>query len=170
MNIRPFRAGGTSLRASLTARDAFMYLVMFVALYVAAYGLGQLLYGLINTALPDPTRPDWWHDRVAESIRWAIAMIVVGGPVFFLMVRANERTIARHPAMRTSPVRRWLTYLTLVVAAGILIGDAITSIYTLLSGDLTTRFVLKALVLAGIAGGVFLHYLRDLRRDEEDDE
>ncbi len=144
-----------------------MYLVMFVALYVAAFGLGQLLYGLIDTAFPDTARPEWWSTRVAESIRWAIAMLVVGGPVFFLMVRANERSFAKHPAMRTSPVRRWLTYLTLVVAAGILIGDAITSIYRLLSGDLTTRFALKALVLAGIAGGIFVHYLRDLRRDEE---
>jgi hypothetical protein len=155
-------------RPSLTARDAFTYLVMFAALYVAAFGLGQLLYGLIDVGFPAPERNEWWSNRVTQSIRWAIAMLAVGGPVFVLMVRANERSVARYPAMRTSPVRRWLTYLTLAVASALLIGDAITLIYRFLSGDFTIRFGLKALTLAGISGGVFLHYLRDLRRDEEE--
>jgi uncharacterized membrane protein YpjA len=36
----------------------------------------------------------------------------------------------------------------------------------LLGGELTTRFILKVLVAAVIAGTVFGYYLRDLRRDE----
>lgn len=155
-------------RPSLTARDAFTYLVMFAALYVAAFGLGQLLYGLIDLGFPAPEHNEWRRDWVAQSIRWAIAMLAVGGPVFVLMVRSNERAVRRNPAMRTSPVRRWLTYLTLAIVSGVLIGDAITLIYRFLSGDFTIRFGLKALTLAGISGGVFLHYLRDLRRDEQD--
>jgi len=155
-------------RPSLTARDAFHYLVLFGSLYVAAFGLGELLYGLINSAFPDPAWNDTWDDRIATAIRWAIAKLVVASPIFLLMVRSNAKALVRYPAMRTSPVRRWLTYLTLAIVSGILIGDAITLLYRVLSGELTVRFGLKALALAAISGGIFFHYMRDLKRDERE--
>jgi hypothetical protein len=52
-----------------------------------------------------------------------------------------------------------LTYLTLSVASGILIGDFITLVYYLLSGELTIRFILKVLTVAAIAGGAFAYHL-----------
>ena len=63
-------------------------------------------------------------------------------------------------------MRRWLTYLTLFVAAGFLIGDVTGVVYNLLGGEITTRFALKVLTVATIAGAVFGHLVRDLRRDE----
>ena len=56
--------------------------------------------------------------------------------------------------------------MTLVIAAGALIGDTTTLVYNLLGGELTLRFVLKVLVVAFIAGGIFGYYLWDLRREE----
>jgi hypothetical protein len=64
-------------------------------------------------------------------------------------------------------VRRWLTYLTMFVAASILIGDVISLVYTVLGGELTVRFVLKVLTVGAIAGSVFGYYMWDLRGDEE---
>jgi uncharacterized membrane protein (DUF106 family) len=65
-------------------------------------------------------------------------------------------------------VRRWLTYLTLFVSAGVLIADLVTMVYNVLGGELTTRFVLKVLVVGAIAGGVFWYYLTDLGVDEKE--
>jgi len=65
-------------------------------------------------------------------------------------------------------VRRWLTYLTLFVAALVLIGDFMAVVRGLLSGELVPRFLLKAAVVAAISGIVFRHYLDDLRRDESE--
>ena len=67
-----------------------------------------------------------------------------------------------------SAVRRWLTYLTLFVAAAVLVGDMIALVYNLLGGELTLRFVLKVLVAAVIAGTIFGYYLMDLRREEKE--
>ncbi len=71
------------------------------------------------------------------------------------MSRLIARDIAADPNKRYSKVRRWLTYLTLFFASGIIIGDVITLLYNLLGGEITIRFLLKALVVAFIAGTVF---------------
>ncbi len=63
-------------------------------------------------------------------------------------------------------MRRWLTYLTLFVAAGFLIGDVTGVVYNLLGGEVTTRFVLKVCTVGAIAGAVFAHLVGDLRKDE----
>lgn len=153
-------------RASVSAREAFLYLVMFATLYFFAYHLGSLLFDLINRAWPDAAEVG--YRGFGSSMRWATAAILISFPVFAYVSHYVARDVARHPIKRLSPVRRWLTYLTLFIAATILIGDMTTLLYNLLGGELTTRFVLKVLVVAAIAGSVFGYYLWDLRREEQD--
>ena len=99
-------------------------------------------------------------------MRWSISSLIVAFPVFVYVSWLAGRDIAADPNKRHSKVRRWLTYLTLFVASSVLIGDVISLIYSLLGGELTTRFVLKVLVVAFIAGTVFWYYLSDIRREE----
>ncbi len=151
----------------LIAREAFIYLVLFTTLYISAFNLGSLVFQFIDRAFPDPAiDPVVALERSREAIRWAISLLVVAFPVFVYVSWTNERAVQRDPARRLSKVRRWLTYLTLFVAAGILIGDVTGLVYTLLSGELTVRFVLKVLTIGVIAGSVFGYFTRDLRREE----
>lgn len=153
-------------RASLSAREAFAYLVLFSTLYFFAWNLGSLLFQLIQYALPDPADPDWKLVRLSGGIRWAISALVIAFPVFVFAAHRVSRDVDRHPIKRLSPVRRWLTYLTLFVAATVLIGDLTALVFNLLGGDLSLRFVLKVLVVGVIAGTVFGYYLWDLRQEE----
>lgn len=154
-------------RPYLSAREAFLYLVLFATLYVAAYHLGSLLFDLINRAFPDPAQTRYGFDY-GRSMRWSIASVIIAFPVFVFVARYLSRELARNPVKRLSAVRRWLTYLTLFVAAGVLIGDMIALVNNLLGGELTVRFVLKVLVAAVIAGTIFGYYLWDLRREEKE--
>lgn len=152
-------------RASLSAKEAFQYLVLFATLYFSAYHLGSLLFDLINRAFPDPAAPTRYA-FYGDSMRFSVAALLIAFPVFAWMARSLSIDVARHPIKRLSPVRRWLTYLTLFVAAGILIGDMTSLVYNLLGGEATPRFLCKVAVVAVIAGGVFYHYMHDLRREE----
>jgi hypothetical protein len=154
-------------RPYLSAREAFIYLVLFGTLYASAFNLGSLLFDFINRAYPDPSQAFESNDEyVRQSIRWSISWLVVAFPVFLYLSWLTERDIARDPMKRASKVRRWLTYLTLFSAACALLGDFATLLYNLLGGELTHRFLLKVLTVALIAGTAFIYYLRDLRLDE----
>ena len=154
-------------RPYLSPREAFLYLVLFSTLYLSAYHVGSLLFEFINRAFPDATDPVY-AGGVAQSMRWSVASLLIAFPVFLFVARHLGKDVARNPVKRLSAVRRWLTYLTLFVAATVLIGDLITLVYNLLGGALSTRFVLKALVVGVIAGTIFGYYLRDLRHEEQE--
>ncbi|MGB0133958.1 DUF5671 domain-containing protein [Dokdonella sp.] len=154
-------------RPQLSAREAFLYLVLFTALFLSAYHLGSLLFDLINRAWPDPAMNRSWRSP-DESIRWSIASILIAFPVFLFVARHLNRELTRSPVKRLSAIRRWLTYLTLFVAAGFLIGDLITLVFNTLGGELTIRFILKVIVAGLISGAIFGYYLWDLRQDERE--
>lgn len=151
-------------RPYLSAKEAFLYLVLFSTLYLSAFHFGSLHFDFINEAFPDAA--DHAFYRREDSMRWAAATLIIAFPVFLYMSRLVGRSLAKDPVKRLSPVRRWLTYLTLFIASGCLIGDLIALVYQLLGGEMTVRFLLKVLVVGAIAGIVFGYYLRDLRREE----
>ena len=151
-------------RPYLSAREAFQYLVQFTTLYVSAYNLGNLFFEIINRAFPDPADPPGDYTRMA--IRWSVSSLIVAFPVFLYVSWITNRAIQADHNKRASKVRRWLTYLTLFVAASFLIGDVTMLVYNVLGGELTGRFALKVLTVAVIAGMTFGYYLSDLRVDE----
>lgn len=152
-------------RAELSAREAFLYLVMFAALYLTAWYLGALLFELIEIAVPDPLEGRWRAESRGSSIRWSIASLVVGAPLYIGLAIKLAREMEADPVRRQSPVRQWLGHITLFIAALIVIGSLVTVIYSLLDGALTLRFALKTLVVAGIAGLIFGYYRADLGSD-----
>jgi type II secretory pathway pseudopilin PulG len=74
-----------------------------------------------------------------------------------------RRGYAANPERRMSPVRKWLTSATLFVAVAVLIGDGISLVTNVLGGEFTLRFLLKTLVVGGVAAGVVGCYLWDLK-------
>lgn len=150
-------------RASSSPKEAFFFLVMFSTLYGAAFAFGAMLFDLINLTLPQPGETASW---MIMSLRFGIAWTVVAFPIFLWMSGLIAREAVRNPGQRISPIRRWLTYLTLFVAATAIVANMIVLIVTFLEGDITLRFSLKVAIVAILAGGSFIHYLRDLSRDE----
>jgi len=154
-------------RASLSAREAFAYLVLFSTLYLVACSLGSLWFDFINLAWPDAVDDyGYWRRSIDDSLRWSVSALSIGFPVFAFVAHRVARDVARHPIKRLSPVRRWLTYLTLFLAATVLVGDMTVLVYNLLGGEISLRFAIKSLVVGAIAGTIFGYYLWDLRREE----
>ena len=148
----------------LYAREAFLYLVSFIALYVTAISFGVLVFGLIDYSFPDALDS---RDGISSEIgATAIASVVVAFPLYLFLTRWLGRLVAADPERRQSLVRRWLTYLTLVVGAGIILGDLIALLANVLTGDPTLRFALKAVSILAITGCIFGYYLWDMRQTE----
>ena len=152
-------------RYAHTARETFMYLLMFTALFIFAINLGSALFYLIEKALPD----DPTYGPHVSQIRWAVSLMIVSLPIFVFVSRRINRGVLEIPEKRRSKIRRWLTYLTLFIAASVIIGDSASLIYNFLSGELTLRFILKVLTIGAISGIAFSYYLQQLRRDEQEE-
>ena len=151
---------------STRPREAFLYVVMFMALFVSAFTLGAVLFRLIDLALPDPAGMP--REVIRELLRFSVSALVVASPVFAFVARVVRRGVEGQPGSRGSRIRLQLTYLTLFVASCVLVGAVTALVYSFLGGELTARFVLKSLTVTAIAGGAFGYYLRDLREAERD--
>lgn len=151
-------------KVSSSPREAFFHLTLFTALYIWASYFGALLFQYVNLAFPLPSEtPNDFFDE----IRWATAAIVAAFPVFLFMQKIINKEVAENPGLGISPVRRWLTYLTLFVAVVVLLTDLIFLVLRFLEGEITSRFVLKVLIVGSLAGSVVFYYLRELRKWEE---
>jgi hypothetical protein len=145
-------------RHSEQAREAFYYLLVFITLGTWSFALGSLFYDLIDRWLRDPVaQPAVEPFRYEVSL--ALASMIVAFPIFLYVSGSIAREVVRRPEALESGVRKWLTYLALAVAAAVLVSDAVWFLQQFLSGELTTRFLLHAIVLLVIAGGIFWYYL-----------
>lgn len=150
-----------------SARDAFLYLLNFGTLGTWTCSLGSLFFTLIDHWLPDPVA----HQRFLSlnmELSGSIASLLVAFPIYLLCTRFILRDVSAHPEKLESAVRKWLTYIALLIAAGVVIGDLITFLSYFLRGELTPRFVLKVLTVFVIAGGVFWYYLGSLQKPAGD--
>lgn len=134
------------------------------------WNFGHVLFEFIERAFPDVTQRRYGDSFSLDEVRWSVSALIIAFPVFLWTGNYIGKRLAVNPAGRLSPVRRWCTYLTLFIAVAVLIGDGITIVYNVLGGELTIRFVLKAVVVGGIATSALLYYLRDLRHEEKEHE
>ncbi len=151
-------------RPYVSAKDAFFYGLLFLMLGVSAFSLNNLFFALIHLSFPgeDPTITS----EEFSTIRWSIAALIFSFPLFIWISWFTARAVGKDFGKRRSAIRKTLTYLTLFIAALFVLGDLITLVFYLLSGDTTARFLLKVLSVASITGGIFGYYLKDVTADE----
>jgi hypothetical protein len=155
-----------SYRRSSSAKDAFLYLFCFSTLATWTLGLGSILFTLIDRWLPDPLVPTYYYRGAYYQMADALACVIIAFPVYLWVTSAILRELQLHPEKLESSVRKWLTYIALLIAAGIVIGDLITFLTYFLRGDLTARFVAKIAAVLVIAGGIFWYYFGSLRKTD----
>lgn len=150
-------------KPKVTPKDFFLWLGSMAALYVSVVSFITLLFNYINYAFPDVLEAGYYYDPYSGGIRFAIASLIVIFPVYLVLTRMLNQDIRRNPGKRDLWVRKWIIFLTLFAAGITLVVDLITLIYYFLEGDITTRFILKVLVVLIVIGAGFLYYLADLR-------
>ncbi len=162
---------GTSIPArkgsGTAAKDAFFYLLIFSTLATWTIALGALAFTLIDRWLADSLFSTPYNQGYdVYSAAASMASILVAFPVYLLVTKMVTREERQHPEKLMSPVRKWLTYMALVIAACIFIGDLIAALTYFLRGEITSRFLAKAFVVLAISGGIFFYYYGGVRRSE----
>ncbi len=144
-------------------RDVFLHLLAMVTLYWSAISFITLCHNVLNYLLPAVT--DYGYAGFTGSIRFAVSSLIIVFPIFIATSWFLNKIYNRETDVRESKIRKWLIYLTLFVTALVIIGDLVYTINVFLGGEVTLRFILKALSIIVVAGVVFGYYLDDVRRD-----
>ncbi|HXX20704.1 MAG TPA: DUF5671 domain-containing protein [Candidatus Acidoferrum sp.] len=151
-------------KRSGSAKDAFLYLLSFSTLATWTIGLGSIMFDLIERWIRDPLGPtNNYYQSGYYQMADSLACVLVAFPVYIFVMAYIVRTVEAHPEKRDSPVRKWLTYIALLIAAGIVVGDLIAFLTYFLRGELTARFVSKVATVLVLAGGVFWYYMGSLQ-------
>lgn len=149
---------------SSAAKHMFFYLLVLFTLSFCAIGVGQILFQVINAVFVETT---FQYDSAfsAELLRMGISFTLIAGPIYWLTTHIINRELFREHLNKDSAVRKWLTYLFLLISSFVVVGTLINLLNGFLGGELTVKFLLKSLVVFVIAGLIFGYYAYDIRRE-----
>ncbi len=143
-------------------RDVFLHLLSIVTLYIGLVSLVVLLFQYINYSFPDELGRSFW--RLTDVVRRSMASLIVAWPVYLGVQYLLQKEARKYPDKHDLTLKKWLSYLTLFIAALIIIVDLISLLNNFLAGELTVSFALKVVAVLFVLGSVFWYYHWDLQK------
>lgn len=146
------------------AKITFFYLLSLFGLVFTALTSGMILFQAINKLIPDAVGT--YSGRYSTSqLRFAISAVIVASPVYFWMTSLIQKSLRKGELDKESQLRKWMTYVIILVSAIVIIVSLIGVINNYLSGDLTSKVGLKLLITMLISGTVLSYYLYNIKRE-----
>ncbi len=145
-----------------TAKNFALQLGSLVSLYVSITALIMMLFGIITIQYPDVAQGYYEYDSASSGIRFGIALLIVFFPTYILLTRLVNN-IRRREQGTYLMLTKWLIYLSLLIGGATILGDLVAVVNSFLMGELTIRFVLKALSFFIVVSAAFVYYLLDAK-------
>lgn len=148
------------------AKDAFFALVTFFTMFAVAYYVGSLGWILGEMYLRTHTA-QWEPQYVHRDLMFTIPGLVVFVPLWIGLTLQWNKASKVDAAKMFSPVRRWLTYATMVITFIIMVIDLVLILgELLLREDQWQADSVDKLTVFAIAGFFFLFYKAVLKRTD----
>jgi hypothetical protein len=143
-----------------TAKRVYFYLVYTITLGVFAAGAGILLDvvcdGIIGSALVQVGAKSF----SLETLSLGMAMLVIGGVLWYLFWRAIRRNVGTDAGEIGSAVRKFFLNLILVVSALVGLFGAVDFLAFLIGGDVLRQFSSDGLARVIVTGVVWYYHWR----------
>jgi Domain of unknown function (DUF5671) len=146
-----------------TPKHFVLQLGSLISLYISLGFILTLLFGIINLKFPDATEGYWAIESASSAVRLGIAMVIVFFPTYLILTRLVNKLRRQEKNSSYLTLTKWLVYLSLLIGGGVLLGDLVAVIMTFLEGEVTQRFIFKALAVLVVVGMAFHYYVLDAR-------
>jgi len=160
--ILAIRKGNNNMNNKHDAKYVFYYLLSLAALIFTAFSVGMVIFSIINKTIPDALNN--YYGDVDGSLKFAISALLIASPIFYFISSLINKGLRHGELDKESGIRRWLTYFILLVSSLIILGVFIGVINSFLSGELTSRFILKSLSVFILSALPFAFYFYDIKR------
>lgn len=146
-----------------TAKHFVLQLGSLASLYLSLGFLLSLLFSIVNITFPDAIDNYWSIESSHSTVRLSIAMLVVFFPTYLFLTRTVNNIRRTESGSMYLSLTKWVVFLSLLVGGGVLLGDLVAVIMAFLEGEITERFILKALAVLVVVGAAFHYYLLDTK-------
>ena len=146
-----------------TAKHFALQLGSLITLYLSLSFLIAIIFGIIEIIFPDAAAGYYAVDSSESMIRTGVAMVIVFFPTYLILTRLVNRQRRTGTKGTYLNLTKWLIYLSLLIGGCVVLGDLATVIMTYLNGEVTARFIYKALTVLLLVGATFYYYLLDVR-------
>ncbi|MEK7167302.1 MAG: DUF5671 domain-containing protein [Patescibacteria group bacterium] len=140
-------------------------MLSLVALVFMSLSTGMIIFQIINKNIVDAIN-QYDGNYSPDALKFAISALIISTPIFYFTIWRIFKNLISGALQKDSAVRRWLIYFILFVASVVVIGWLIGVFNNFLQGELTIKFILKAITAIFISSAIFTFYLYDIKREE----
>jgi len=154
-------------KSKLNVGFFFLCLGTLITLITSVTSFLNLVFETLNKRFPDALNASYQYGYSTyeyEGIRMALATLIIFSPVFIAVSyfwRKYAKGVIGHI---DEIIKKWLVYIILFLSTITIMIDLVTLIRYFISGEITTRFILKViitLVVAGLVGAYYIFLLRE---------
>ena len=145
--------------SKLSAGFFFLSLGVLISLITSVVSFLNLVFETLNKRFPDVLNSSYQYGYSTyeyEGIRMALATLIIFFPVFIVVSYFWNKFINRGLGRIEEVIKKWLLYIILFLSSLVLVIDLVTLVKYFISGEITTRFILKVAValLVALFGGI----------------
>ncbi len=143
-----------------TAKRVYFYLVYIIALGMFSAGVGMLLRLCFDLITEYPAIQIGAQTFNREALSLGLAMLVIGGVLWFLFWRAIQRNVSGDPVEIGSAIRKLFMNLILTVSALVGLYAAADFLKWLTAGALLDHFPSEELAMLVVTGVIWYYHWR----------
>jgi len=150
---------------SLTPKFFFLSLGVLVTMITSVVSFLNLIFETLNKQFPDALNAVYQYGYVSwdyDSIRASLATLIIVFPVFFVLAYFWKKESHKNLGSMDTIIKKWLIYIVLFLTAIVIIVDLVTLVRYFVAGEISTRFIIKILVVLGVAKITGFYYLNEL--------
>lgn len=146
------------MEKKLGPKEVIVQILSIIALYVSVGALFGVVFAFIDALFPGVVSAVGVFDVPNESVRFAVATLIIAFPLFVWLSRLVEKEVAALGAGTEFLTRKWLLYITIALAGAAIAGTAVSVLFSYLNGDITARFIAKALTIVVVSAAGLTYY------------
>ncbi|MEO5635453.1 MAG: DUF5671 domain-containing protein [Candidatus Paceibacterota bacterium] len=150
------------VRPKLNVGFFFLSLGVLISLITSVVSFLNLVFETLNKRFPDVLNSNYQYGYSTyeyESIRSALATLIIFFPVFLLVSYFWKKFSDREMGRLDEIIRKWVIYIILFLSSLVVIIDLVMLVRYFISGEITSRFVLKAGVALVVAILIATYYI-----------
>jgi len=142
-----------------TAGDIIVAVIHFLSLCAVALAIVQIGFAAAEKWIPDLLVDNAWRRQsMIESARYAISVLIVTAPLYFIVVRKSQKAM-------DSWMQKFTAGSVLLVAGIVAISTLAVLVYNFISGEIGLRLSVQLAVVLLVSGGIAAYYQLHFREN-----